>query len=84
MVSSTLRACLSRTSSVMRTSTAPGVGSSRSLQSRLANPDRSAVRPCLTMPTVFPSGMVTAASSRTALYQRKRMGKAMPERREAR
>ena len=68
----------------MRTRTVPGIGPSRSRQSRLAKPDRSAVSPCLTIPTVFPSGSIMAASRGMARYQRNRIGYAMPERTEAR
>ena len=39
--------------------------------------------PCLTIPTVFPSGRVKAASSGMERYQRNRMGYATPETMEA-
>ena len=74
VVASILRACLSRTWSAMSMSTAPGIGSSRIRQMRLAKPDLSAVSPCLTTPMVLPSGRVMAASIGMALYQRKSMG----------
>ena len=72
--SSILRACLSRTSSGMRTRTAPGRGRSRSFHIRLEKGDLSAVFPRLTTPTVFPPGRDMAASRGMARYQRNRMG----------
>ena len=83
MVESDLRACLSRTSSATRMSTVPGIGQSRSRQSRFAKLDLSAVSPCLTTTTVFPSGRVMAASKGAARYQRNRMGNATSETAEA-
>ena len=55
---SALRACLSRTSSGMSMSTAPGSGPSRSRHSRFENPVLSDVSPCLTTPTIRPPGSV--------------------------
>ena len=83
VVDSALRACLSRTSSATRMSAVPGIGQSRSRQTRFAKPDRSAVSPCLTTPTVFPSGRVMAASRGAARYQRNRTGNATSETAEA-
>ena len=74
VVERSLRACLSRTSSAMRMRSVPGSGASCSRQSRLEKPDRSAVSPCLMIPTVLPSGSVMAASIGIARYQRNRMG----------
>ena len=79
MVERSLRACLSLTSSAMRTRTVPGIGQSRSPQSRREKPDLSAVSPCRTMPTVLPSGSVMAASRGMERYQRNRMGNARLE-----
>ena len=84
MFDSTLRACLSRTSSAMRTRSVPGTGPPCSLLSRPEKPDLSAVSPCLTMPTVLPSGRVMAASRGMERYQRNRMGYATSETAEAR
>ena len=80
---SALRACLSRTSSAMRTRTVPGTGPSRSFHSRLAKADLSAVGPCLTMPTVLLPGRIMPASNGPARYQRRRMGNAAFETMEA-
>ena len=77
MRGSILRACLSRTSSVTRTRTVPGRGPSRSFQSRREKPVLSAACPCLTIPTVRPSGRIMAASRGPTRYSRRLTGYAM-------
>ena len=54
---SVLRACLSLTSSDVRTRTAAGSGPSPSRHRRLEKAERSATGPCLTTPTVLRSGV---------------------------
>ena len=72
--SSILREWRSRTWSGMKTRTAPGSGTPRSLHMRLEKGERSAVFPRRTMPTVFPPGSSTAASRGSDRYQRNRTG----------
>ena len=65
---SSLRACLSRTSSGISMRRALGGGLSLSRHNRLEKAVLSAVSPCLTMARVLPSGRAMAASMGDALY----------------
>ena len=71
---SSLRAWRSRASSGTSTRTAPGIGPSHSLHTRLAKPVLSAASPCLTTARVRPPESSIAASMGAALYHRNRMG----------